>query len=195
MHNLNKLLPPELIEKLGQKDLELKLTLSAKDCENRWPKCQVFINDEMIFNDQVKNTVEILYKNHFTDADKQVNFTINRYGKTDSDTKIGKDGNIIANQMLEITSLMLNGIDIIKNNLIYQAKFVMDLSPNQVKYFESNNIPFENQDYHFYENGKWTLQIGLPVLTYIINITKTTETFEQIPYSDVMKEIIEKLEI
>ena len=195
MHNLNNLLSAEISEKLRKKNLEISLTLSAKDCDGRWPRCQVLINDKIIFDDEIKKTADIVYKNNFDYDDNHVNFVINRYGKTDSDTKIDTNGNIIDNQMMEITKLMLNGIDIIKNNLIYQAKFVMDLSDNQLKYFKNNNIPSENHDYHFYENGQWTLQIGLPVLTYIINITKTTETFEQIPYSDVMNEIIEKLEI
>jgi hypothetical protein len=64
-----------------------------------------------------------------------------------------------------------------------------------IEYFKNNNIAGENHDYHFYENGTWTLQIGLPVLTYIINNVKQIETFEKIQYADTITEIIQKLEI
>lgn len=195
MYNLNNLLSAEIKEKLRRKNLNLILALSAKDCDGRWPRCRVLINDKIIFDDEVQANTNILFNNEFDTVDTTAIIAIHRYGKTIDDIKIDTDGNIIDNQMLQITKLILNGVDIMKNNMIYQGKFIMHLSDEQVKYFKNNDIPAENHDYHFYENGKWTLQIGLPVLTYIINSIKQTETFEKIPYDDIMMAIIKKLEM
>ena len=71
----------------------------------------------------------------------------------------------------------------------------MQLDPDKEKYFNENNKATSNHNYHFYENGTWTLQIGIPVLTYIINTLKQVETYEKLPYDDIMIAIIKKLEI
>lgn len=195
MHKLDNLLSTEIKKKLYRKNFDLILQLSAKDCDGRWPKCKVLINDKIIFDGEVQKNTDILFKDEFDIDDSILILTIDRYGKTDNDTKIDKNGNIIDNQMVKITKLLLNEIDIMKNNLIYQGKFIMNLSNTQLKYFTKNNLPIENHDYHFYENGVWTLQIGLPVLTYIINTRKKIETFEKISYTDIMTKIVQKLEI
>lgn len=195
MYNLDYLLSTEIRKKLQRKTLNLILNLSSTDCSGRWPRCKVLINDETIFDNVVKRCTTILYNNEFADHEKLVTLSIYRYGKTSKDTKVDKNGNILENQMLQISSFMLNDIDIMKNNMIYRGKFKMNLSDNVKQYFINNNINIENHDYHFYENGIWTLQIELPVLTCIINNVKRMETFEKISYDDIMVSIAKKLEI
>lgn len=195
MYNLDSLLSSEIKDKLRKKDLSLSLTISSIDCEGRWPHCRVLIDNKSIFEGEIKNTQTVTFNTEFNITDTNFTLSIERYGKTDKDTKIDSKGNIISNQMMQIADLKLNGVDILKNNLIYRGKFIMKLDDNKITFFKNNNIPTENYDYHFYENGIWTLQIGLPVLTYIINNTKQTETFEKLPYDDIMMAIIQKLEI
>jgi hypothetical protein len=195
MYNLDSLLTSEIKDKLHKKDLSLSLTLTAIDCEGRWPQCKVLIDNKSIFEGEIKNQQTITFNTEFNITDDNFILSIERYGKTNQDTIIDSIGTIISNQVLQIADLKLNDVDIIKNNLVYRGKFIMNLDANKRVYFNDNNIPTENYDYHFYENGIWSLQIGLPVLTYIINNTKQTETFEKIPYDDVIMAIIQKLEI
>lgn len=195
MYNFEHLLSPEIKQKLEIKNLNLIITLSSIDCDDRWPSCKITIDDELIFDGQIVKIQKIIFNKNFSGDVDNFKLNIEMYGKTNQDTKLDKNGNIASNQMLEISELKLNSIDIIKNGLIYQGKFVMQLSKDKISYFKNNNISTENHDHHFYENGSWTLQIGLPVLTYIINNIKKTETFERIPYNDTMMAIIQKLEI
>lgn len=195
MYNFKNLLSTEIRKKLSAKSLNLIITLSAKDCDQRWPMCRISVDDELIFDSKIVSTQHIEFSKRFKDDVTISSLKIEMYGKTDKDTKIDSNGNIIDNQMMQIADLKLNGVDILKNNLIYRGKFIMKLDDNKITLFKNNNIPTENHDYHFYENGVWTLQIGLPVLTYIINSIKQTETFEKIPYDDTMIAIIQKLEI
>lgn len=193
MDNFNQILPPEILDRLDSRNVNIDLILASEDCEGRWPCCCVSINQQEIFNGPIIKQ-EIIQLSTDID-DKIANIKIEYYNKTSQDTKVDNHGNIIANQNLSISKFKLNDVDIIKNGIIYQAEFVMNLDADKINYFKKNNISTENHDYHFYENGIWTLQIGLPVLTYIINNTKQTETFEKIPYDDTMIAIIQKLEI
>ena len=117
------------------------------------------------------------------------------YGKTDRDTRVNAQGEIIENQHISIKSFKINDIDFVKNNLIYRGLYKMSLSNSKRQHFEQLGIATETQDYHFYENGIWTLQIPFPVLTYIINSTKQLETFEKISYHNIIQDIIKKLGI
>jgi hypothetical protein len=193
MNNFNQLLPPEILDRLDNKNVDIDLTLDSEDCESRWPGCRVTIDGHEIFNGIVVKQQSIVTSRNVNDSFS--NIRIEYYGKEAKDTSVDNQGQIIANQNLGISKFKLNGVDIIKNGMIYQAKFIMNLDPNKEKYFKEHNIPNRNHDYHFYENGVWSLQIEIPVLKYIINITKQVETFEKIPYDNIIKDIIKKLEL
>jgi hypothetical protein len=194
MDNFNQILPPEILERLDSRNINIDLILDSKECEGRWPRCCVSINQQEIFNGSIIEQQEIQFSTVIID-DNVVNIKIEYYNKTSQDTKVDDHRNIVANQSLNISKFKLNGVDIIKNGMIYQAKFVMNLDLNKEKYFKEHNIPDRNHDYHFYENGTWTLQIEIPVLTFIINRTKQVETFEKIPYDNIIEDIIKKLEL
>jgi hypothetical protein len=193
MDNFNQFLPPEILDRLDLRNVNVDLTLDSVDCGGHWPDCRVTVGDHEIFNGTIVRQQTIVTSKDIYDSSTEIR--IEYYGKESKDTKINAQGQIVANQNVQISKFKLNGVDIIKNGVIYQAKFVMNLDTNKKKYFKEHNIPDRNHDYHFYENGIWTLQIGLPVLTYIINNIKQTETFEKLPYDDIMMAIIQKLEI
>jgi hypothetical protein len=193
MNNFNKLLPPKILDKLDCKNLTLDLLITGEDCQGRHPSCRVSINDNIIFDGYVIDQKIITFTGDIHNP--TANIKIEYYGKTSQDTRVDSVGNIIANQKISVSKFILNDIDIIKNNLIHQAEYIMTLDPNKEKYFKENNIANRNHNYHLYENGQWSLQIGIPVLTYIINNTKQIETFEKIPYNNIMQTIIDKLGI
>lgn len=193
MDNFDKLLPPEISNRINSKSVDVDITLDSKDCDGRWPSCRVSVGDYEIFNDTIVEQQTIKHS-QLVDT-KSVIIKIAYCNKTSQDTKIDSQGNIVANQMMGISKFKLNGVDIIKNGMIYRAEYIMQLDSDKEKYFKEHNISNTTHDYHFYENGIWSLQIEIPVLTYIINITKQVETFEKIPYTNIINAIIKKLEL
>jgi hypothetical protein len=194
MYNLDNLLPAEILTRTQSKVVDLELVLVGEDCNGSWPKCNVKINDIKIFEGTVVKQQIIKYLNEFV-TESSISISINRYGKTESDTIINQKGDILSNQKLSIDKFKLNNIDLIKNNFIYNAEYVMDLPQKKLEYFVKHNIDTKNKDYHFYENGCWSLTMGLPILTYIINATKKLEAYETIDYQEIMLNIINKLGI
>jgi hypothetical protein len=192
MDNFNRILPLEILDRLESKTVSINLTLESQSCENRWPCCRILIDQQEVFNGPI--IVQEVIQASIDVKDKTASITIEYYNKTSQDTKVNEQGNIINNQTLNISKFKLNEVDIIKNRLIYQAEFVMSLDADKAKYFKEHGISDKNHDYHFYENGIWSLQIQIPVLTYIINTTKQLETFEKIPYDNLIEDIIKKLE-
>jgi hypothetical protein len=180
MDNFNQILPPEVSDRLDLRNVDIDLTLDSEDCEGRWPRCRITIGDHEIFNDPIVRQQTIVDSKNIYDSSAEIR--IEYYGKESTDTKINDQGQIIANQKMGISKFKLNGVDIIKNGLIYRAEYSMELDPDKQRYFKEHSISTKHHDYHFYENGVWSLQIEIPVLTYIINITKQVETFEKIPY-------------
>jgi len=194
MNNIqDRLLDSNIKSKINLRNIDIDLELISKDCESRWPGCRVSIDDYEIFNGKVVNSQEIVTS--YNSQKDTANINIEYYGKTNFDTKTNEQGTIISNQILSINQFKLNGVDIIKNGLIYKAIFQMNLDPAKQEYFSKHNIETVHHDYHFYENGIWSLQIQIPVLTYIINTTKHLETFERTPYNDIMMTIMDKLDI
>ena len=193
MDNFNQILPPEVSDRLDLRNVDIDLTLDSEDCEGRWPSCRITIGDYGIFDGDIVGQKTIVDSTDIYDSSAEIR--IEYYGKESVDTKIDDQGQIVANQKMGISKFKLNGVDIIKNGLIYRAEYSMKLDPDKQRYFKEHNISTKHHDYHFYENGVWSLQIEIPVLTYIINITKQVETFEKIPYNNIIKNIIEKLEL
>lgn len=193
MDNFDQLLSPEILDRLDSKNVNIDIELNSEDCNGRWPSCRVLIGEHEIFNGSVVHQQVIRESRNINDSSTFIK--IEYYSKTSQDTKINNQGEIIANQMIGISKFKLNGVDIIRNGLIYRAEYVMKLDSSKEQHFKKHNISIRNHDYHFYENGVWSLQIEIPVLTYIINIIKQVETFEKIPYDNIIKDIIKKLEI
>ena len=193
MYDFDQLLPTEILNRLDSKNVDIDLILNGKDCHGQWPNCRISVGENEIFNGPIIQ--QQLIKESRDIINSPAVIKIEYYGKTDQHTKINDQGEIIANQMVEISQFKLNGVDIIKNGLIYQAEYFMQLDTNKETYFNEHGIPTKNHDYHFYENGIWSLQIEIPVLLYIINNTKQMETFEKTPYNNIIRDIIKKLEI
>ena len=128
-------------------------------------------------------------------TDPSTELVVVMYGKTEQDTIVGTDGNILQNQSLHISKLILNGVDIIKNKFVYKGSFKMILSAQKIEFFKNNNIATKTADYNFYENGTWTLPLELPILTGLVRAVSTTEAYEKIDYYSTMADIINKINI
>lgn len=173
--------------------VDLELELHAHDCQQRWPNVQVLLGTNLVYDGPVTGSQMVTASMDITDSSTEL--IVVMYGKTEQDTVVGQDGNILQNQSLHISKLILNGVDIIKNKFVYKGLFKMVLSAQKTEFFKNNNIPTQTRDYNFYENGTWTLPLELPILTGLVKAVSTTEAYEKIDYHSTMADIINKINI
>jgi hypothetical protein len=184
-------LPTEVLEIMPGNTVELDLELAACECQGKWPTVEIWLGNNQVYNGPIIKSKII--KTRLELSETLTSLKIIMYGKTDKDTLVDNYGNIIQNQSLHLCKLLLNGVDVIKNKFVYKGIFKMLLSEQKTRFFEDNNIATEVTDYNFYENGTWTLLLQLPILTGIVKTVATTEMYEKIDYSDLMSDIIDKI--
>ena len=173
--------------------VNLELELQARDCQSRWPNVQILLGTNLVYDGPVVGSQLITASIDVTDFSTEL--IVVMYGKTEQDTIVGQDGNILQNQSLHISKLVLNGVDIIKNRFIYKGLFNMTLLPQKTEFFRKHNIKTSVTDYNFYENGTWSLPLELPILTGITKYVTTTEVYEKIDYQSTLLDIINKINI
>lgn len=191
--HFNNWIPADILKIMPNNQVNLELELHAYDCQQRWPNVQVLLGTNLVYDGPVVGSQLVTTSMDITDSNTKL--IVVMYGKTEQDTVVGQDGNILQNQSLHISKLILNGVDIIKNKFVYKGLFKMVLSAQKTEFFKNNNISTQTRDYNFYENGTWTLLLELPILTGLIKAVSTTEAYEKIDYHSTMADIINKINI
>ena len=191
--HFNNWIPADILKIMPNNQVDLELELHAHDCQQRWPNVQVLLGTNLVYDGPVTGSQMVTASMDITDSSTEL--IVVMYGKTEQDTVVGQDGNILQNQSLHISKLILNGVDIIKNKFVYKGLFKMVLSAQKTEFFKNNNIPTQTRDYNFYENGTWTLPLELPILTGLVKAVSTTEAYEKIDYHSTMADIINKINI
>lgn len=191
--HFNNWIPADILKIMPDNQVNLQLELRANDCQGRWPNARILLGTNLIYNGPVVGTRIITANINMLDS--STNLTVVIYGKTDQDTVVGTDGNILHNQSLHISKLILNGVDIVKNKFIYKGLFTMLLSDQKTEFFRKNNIETTVTDYNFYENGSWILPLELPILTGLAKAVSSTEAYEKIDYQSTLTDIFNKINI
>lgn len=186
-----KLLSNKLLDQLNDKSIQIQLEMSATPCQNKWPKCRIYLDDKLKFDNEIQESRVITIKEHSLDS--IVTFKIEFYGKTNRDTVVNSDGKILENTSLHIRKCKINGANIIDNGFIMSGKYKMSLNDDKKQYYDDHGYAQESNDYHFYENGSWSLDLAVPVLKGIIEKVRILETFESIPYQNTLEEIYKKI--
>ena len=176
---------------VNDRSVQISIRLSSTSCQNKWPKCRIMLNNNIKFDGEIVESLDINVVE--TVLNPTTEFKIEIYGKTPGDTTVGVNGEIIENMSLHIDACKINGANIVDNGYINHGKYKMELEPDKKKYYIENSFPVENNDYHFYENGRWALTLSVPVLKEIIKNVRTLETFETIDYQDIIKEIYKRI--
>lgn len=130
----------------------LSLSLTSTYC-NGWPQVRVFLNNTLIKDCVVNNelvvpiTVDKLVKNY--------TLQIQRYGKTDQNF-VFEDNKIVKDQVVELTSLAVDGVKIPSYVINNCSKFC-----------------FDNQTHlgscYFSPNGQWEFEFQAPVVTWLLD--------------------------
>ena len=162
----------------------LTLKFKATEC-NGWPKIRVLIDLDIIescefISDYAEVTVPIdLY-------DGLHSLTVELYGKTQANTKVDRQDNIIADQSVQLVDMLVDGIslpDIYKWRGVYK--------------FNDQEHP---QALTWCCNGVWQWDFNVPLITWLLDVKiEISEKYNapKIPrqeYLEIEKSKIQKLE-
>ena len=189
---MNNLLNKQLKQKINNKNVQVLLGLSSTPCQGQWLSCRVVLDGTVVFNDVVEGYKELQFEK--TCENSQTSLSIIIDSKDDNGTSTDSAGNILENQSISITTCKINGANIIDNGYIYKGTYTMVLDEDKQKHFKELGYKLEHNDYKFYENGTWTLELPVPTLAGIIKSVRLMEKHETVYYSDIIDEIIERIE-
>jgi hypothetical protein len=167
--------------------------LSSTQASGKWPSVKVSINNDELFDGPVCQTQLIKYAGQSSVGQKEIIFKIEYYNKSDSDTVV-ENGVIKENQSVLIDQLKINTVDVIKTGLIHKlGSYQMDLSQEKLKYFIKNNIDTSTStNTHMYENGVWTINLELPILSFFTKKFDYQESWEKIDIVELTNKIYQQ---
>jgi hypothetical protein len=170
--NLDFLIPSEIIEQCKLDYFNLVLRVQGIPAQTLYPKVKVTVNNTVIYNAPVIDYVEI----PFCSSEKvdKYQVTIEYHDKTANDTVVDEQGNILENQHVKIKKLVVNGIDIISTQIIYNlGNYTKNLTNDQQEYYLKHGYEVgPTHSLEMYENGQWTLDFKMPVLSEFIKLKK-----------------------
>ena len=142
----------------------------------------------MLFQNQnLKNSVTIDTKI----LAPQAHLKIEYYGKNNEDTVTGADGNIIENQSLEIKKILVNGVDIVADNLYTRlGSYNMFLDDQKRQYYQAHGYSIgPSHSLHMFENGCWQLDFDMPILQNLVKLNTHQQAHEKWPDPELLLEI------
>lgn len=161
--NLDHLIPQQIIEYAALDRFDIAITLESSAAQGRWPVVEFWLNDRCLCQEVVQQKLDWKYCTKVTGeiADFRISYT----NKTDHDTVVDSQGNILENQCLQIKSIVLNDVDLLQSDLIYQlGYYYMQLSDAKFKYFQEHNYSVDpTHSLDMYENGYWQIATKVPV--------------------------------
>ena len=189
MNNLDHLIPDQITSLMQLKRFDFELNVSTTACDGRWPWVKVTIENEVVFDNCIIESQKISYSNEFDVNELAV--SIEYYNKQDNDTTVDSTGQIVENQSVTISNLTVNGIDIVKTQLIYRlGMFYQKLSTAKQKYYTDNG--FDTGPSHtlfLCENGIWKLNFKLPVVQHLVKLKARQAPGTQWPNPELLSEI------
>jgi hypothetical protein len=180
---LDHIIPKEILNIMNDDFFELEILFRADDCRQKWPMVRIFINESVVFDAPIIKTHKFYYSTQFQESNIRIN--IQYYGKQDSDTSVDSGGNIIQDQAVFLEQVIVNGIDIIKTNIIYSGigQFKKELSAEKLQYYQSIGINTTvTRSTSMHDNGTWSMEFLAPVMSFLISKlngeTPITQAFE-----------------
>lgn len=146
-------------------EVEISLSLSSKWFDKK-PFVDVFLDDILIFSEFVVDQKElsenklIKWKGMLADSQEHT-ITVNLNNKTDQDTIVDQQGNILKDMLVYIDAVQIDDIDL--GFIAYkQSKFYPDrrLKPNLPEVIDEVNC--------FGFNGSWQLKFSVPTYLWLI---------------------------
>lgn len=190
MDNLDNLIPDQILNLMQLTKFDFELKLLATPCRGVWPKVKVTIDKDVVFNGVIVEQQQINYNNEFNNIN-YLDVSIEYYDKQDHDTTVDSNGQIIENQSVTISELTVNGINIVKTQIISRlGMFYQKLSTAKQQYFIDHGFDTgPSHTLHLSENGIWKLKFQIPVMSQFVKIKSSQAPSEQWPNPGLLSDI------
>ena len=175
--------------------IKIQLALTGNAAQGRWPCVRINMNQQPVDNFTVIGTKQVEYE--LTVEQESFELEIVYYNKTDQDTVVNSQGKIIENQSITVNEVTVNDVDLVKTNLIYRdiGCYNMMLSESKKQYFLDHGINTgPSHSMGMFENGTWTIRLGMPVLSFLSKKQQHTELAEQQDTRPILEEIYQKIQ-
>ena len=190
---LTNAVPKEVLDLCQLDKFDLQLHLKGSACQGRFPIVDVLVEDEVIFSGPVENET-ISFSSKMTDCDN-VKIDIRYKEKLPTDTEVDDQGNIIENQAVHIEEIVINNVNLIESEVIYQlGQYEMFLEPEKKEYYISHGFDIgPSHSLEMAENGVWSLTIPVPVLGGLCKLVTQTELLEEWDKYSLINRMYEKI--
>jgi hypothetical protein len=171
--NLDFLIPEDIFAQCKLNHFNLKIGLQGNPAQSRYPNVRVTVNDTVIYDAPIVDYVEVPFDAVEDSTDYQV--LIEYHSKTNNDTVVDNQGHIVENQHVKIVKMVVNEVDIIPSQIIYNlGNYTKNLTKEQREYYLEHGYDVgPTHSLELYENGQWTLDFKMPVLPEFIKLKKT----------------------
>ena len=136
--------------------IKIKINLSSKHWEDRFPGARVYVNEEIIFDNLIKEPIEVCWNGELPEDDHKL--IIEMYNKQDGDTALDDNDNILKDVILNIDNISIDDIDLeqlLHINSVYYPQ--SEYAPGIVK--ECVNLGW---------NGLWKLSFSVPTYLWFL---------------------------
>lgn len=194
--NLDNLIPHRIIDLCDFTRLDVDITVKATCAGDKWPRMQIWIDDQLIQDTVVVQQTRCQLTHRLSDQQTSTSVKVIYLNKTNADTVVDANGQILENMTLEITGLIINDVDLLANNLVYTfGHYVMNLSDDQRAYFEEHGInAAPSHSLFMSENGQWCWQLPVPVMSAFVSRMSPYEKHERWLDSDLYQKIYTKIQ-
>jgi len=191
--NLDYLIPTDIIDYCRFDRFDFSLKFSGTPAAGRWPELQILVDGQPVATAQCDNTgFEFQYSEKLDMSLSHKVLEIKYVEKTNKDTVVDSQGNILENQSLSIKELLINGIDIIDNETMpLLGSYTMDLDPDKLAYYQQHGLSVEpTHSLDMYENGTWRLTLPIPITTSIAKLKNKDDPHEKWPDLNLLNDIV-----
>lgn len=190
---LDYLIPNEIIKACQLDQFDLNLTVTGTPSFQIYPKMRVWIDDNIMWDGSVVNQQSIPISHKLDITRQSVVVRIEYYNKDEiKGTCVNEEGKVVENQSLAIDKFLLNSVDLVSNNSIYNfGYYYMKLSDSKCKYFKEHGYNIgPNHSLNMFENGEWKLTFGIPITRSIAKVVSPQRTTTKWPDNDLLIDII-----
>jgi hypothetical protein len=190
MNQFDYLIPDHIVPKMNLDLVQIQVNLIATPANGHWPSAQILIDDLLIWTGNIIEKQCIDYVRNDIQG-KNLSLKIEFLNKIPDHTKVDIDGKIIENTSITIDSLLVNQVDIVKCNLIYQlGNYQMSLDDEKQQYYIDHGFNVgPSHSLGMYENGIWLLNFDLPVLPNLCSLMTRHAQHEKWPDEYLMNTI------
>ena len=191
---MHHLIPSTIVDLLKFQYIKICLVLTGDAAQGRWPCVRINMNQQCVDDFAVTGTQQVEYE--FTVEQQSCELEIVYYNKTDQDTVVNRQGEILENQSVTVNEITINGVDLVRTNLIFRdiGCYTMLLSDPKKQYFLDHDINTgPSHSLGMFENGTWAIRLGVPVLSFLSQKQQHTELAEQQDTQPILEEIYQKI--